>query len=91
MDLSAYDRKLGAAAKPLPIVKFIDDFIASFSIVAADGPIWTLNTDLNATRSKCGLLSGGAQCPGLLGVGSCRSCMQAVKMQAGRWRPGCRQ
>jgi hypothetical protein len=54
MDLSAYDRKLGAAAKPLPIVKFIDEFLASFSIVASDGPIWTLDTDLNATRSKCG-------------------------------------
>ena len=55
MDLTPYDRQKGAAAKPLPIVKLIDDFRASFSVIANDGPVWTLSTDLNATRSKCAL------------------------------------
>lgn len=54
MDLSAYDLQKGTAAKPLPIVKLIDDFAASWTIVASDGPIWTLNTNLNASRNQCG-------------------------------------
>ena len=37
MDLTPYDRQKGAAAKPLPIVKLIDDFRASFSVIANDG------------------------------------------------------
>lgn len=51
LDLSSYDRRK-PDAKPLPLVKLIDDFQASYSIVANDGPIWTLITDLNAPRNK---------------------------------------
>lgn len=51
LDLSAYDRRK-ADAKPLPLVKVIDDFTASYGIVASDGPIWTLTTDLDAPRNK---------------------------------------
>ena len=51
LDLSTYDRRK-ADAKPLPLVKVIDDFTASYGIVASDGPIWTLTTDLDAPRNK---------------------------------------
>nr|QOL01125.1 putative extracellular protein CSOL_049 [Pseudococcomyxa simplex] len=51
LDLSTYDRRK-ADAKPLPMVKVIDDFTASYGIVASDGPIWTLTTDLDAPRNK---------------------------------------
>lgn len=37
---------------PLPIVKLIDSFDAAFGVVANNGTIWTINTDLDAPRSK---------------------------------------
>ncbi len=52
LDLSAYDRRK-PSAKPLPMVKVIDDFEAAYSIVINDGPIWTINTDLDAPLNKC--------------------------------------
>ena len=51
LDLSAYDRRKHDA-KPLPLVKVIDTFEASYGIVANDGPIWTLTTDHDAPRNK---------------------------------------
>ena len=62
MDLSAYDLQKGAAAKPLPIVKLVDDFSASWNLVASDGPIWTLSTNLNAPRNQCGAAPGSSCC-----------------------------
>lgn len=38
--------------KPLPLVKFIDTFEAAFGLIANNGSIWTINTDLEAPRSK---------------------------------------
>ena len=68
LDLAPYDRTKGATAQPLPIVRLVDEFIAAFSITASEGPIWTLTTDLNATRSKCAPLlptsSKSQQLPG---------------------------
>ena len=37
---------------PLPTVKLIDSFDAAFGVVANNGTIWTINTDLDAPRSK---------------------------------------
>ncbi|BDA42018.1 Prolyl endopeptidase [Coccomyxa sp. Obi] len=51
LDLSAYDRRK-ANAEPLPLVKVIDNFEAAYSIIANEGPIWTINTDLDAPRNK---------------------------------------
>ena len=36
----------------LPVVKLIDSFDAAFGVVANNGTIWTINTDLDAPRSK---------------------------------------
>ena len=38
--------------KALPLVKFIDTFEAAFGLIANNGSVWTINTDLNAPRSK---------------------------------------
>ena len=38
---------------PLPVVKLIDDFSASYGVIANNGTLWTFNTDLDAPRSKC--------------------------------------
>lgn len=62
MDLSAYDLRKGAAAQPLPIVKLIDDFSASWALIASDGPVWTLNTNLNAPRNQCGAAQRSSRC-----------------------------
>jgi hypothetical protein len=37
---------------PLPTVKLIDSFEAAYGVVANNGTIWTINTDLDAPRSK---------------------------------------
>ncbi len=65
LDLSAYDRRK-ANAKPLPIVKVIDDFEAAYSIVTNDGPIWTINTDLDAPLNKYELMPDAIDRPHLL-------------------------
>ncbi|CAL5219022.1 g780 [Coccomyxa viridis] len=51
LDMSSYDLR-SKTPKPLPLVKFIDTFEAAFGLVANNGSIWTINTDLDAPRSK---------------------------------------
>jgi prolyl oligopeptidase len=53
LDLSAFDMRKNNS-QPLPIVKFIDDFEASYSIVATNGTFWTVLTNNDAPRNKCG-------------------------------------
>ena len=36
----------------LPVVKLVDDFSASFSVVANDGPTFYFSTNLNAPRYR---------------------------------------
>ncbi|CAK0747901.1 hypothetical protein CVIRNUC_001798 [Coccomyxa viridis] len=51
LDLSSYDLKMNSTT-PLPVVKLIDDFSASYGVIANNGTLWTFNTDLDAPRSK---------------------------------------
>ncbi len=41
-----------AGRKALPLIKLVDDFSASFSYVANDGPRFVFTTNLNAPRYK---------------------------------------
>lgn len=53
LDLARYDMRLPAAQRAaLPITKLVDDFRAAFGIVATVGPMWTLQTTLNASRGR---------------------------------------
>ena len=48
----------GAGSKKLPIVKLVDNFEASYSYVANDGPVFSFMTNLHAPRYRCGALGG---------------------------------
>ena len=53
LDLAAYDRQKGDAAQPLPLTKLIDDFGASWEVLANQGTEFTLQTNCNAPRYRC--------------------------------------
>lgn len=42
-----------SGAKPLPVVKLVDNFDASWDYVANDGEAFTLKTNLDAPRYRC--------------------------------------
>jgi hypothetical protein len=50
--LAAYDRRKGDAATPLPIVKLVDNFEASWDYVANEGPVFTFHTNYKAPRNR---------------------------------------
>jgi hypothetical protein len=53
LDLSRYDMRLPAGQRAaLPLTKLVDDFRAAFGVVASQGPLWTIQTTLNAPRSR---------------------------------------
>ena len=53
LDLGRYDMRLPAARRAaLPVTKLIDDERAAWTLVATDGPVWTLHTSLNAPRFR---------------------------------------
>lgn len=43
-----------SGSTPLPLVKLVDDFSASWDYVANDGPAFTFKTNLDAPRYRCG-------------------------------------
>ena len=51
LDLSSYDRR-SADAQPLPVVKLVDSFDASYDYVANEGSVMTFQTNLNAPRYR---------------------------------------
>lgn len=54
LDLSRYDMRLPADRRAaLPLTKLVNDFKASFAVVAAQGDVWTLQTSLNAPLGRC--------------------------------------
>lgn len=63
LDFSQYDRQKGASAKPLPLVKLVDDFEAAWEVLANEGTSFTLMTNLNAPRYRC---HAGLYCRSLL-------------------------
>ncbi|KAK9846656.1 hypothetical protein WJX81_008596 [Elliptochloris bilobata] len=53
LDLARYDMRRPADARPaLPLTRLVDNFRASYGVVAAQGDIWTLQTSLNAPRGR---------------------------------------
>lgn len=52
LDLGAYDRRKGDAAKELPIVKLVDNFEASWDYVANEGAVFTFHTNYKAPRNR---------------------------------------
>lgn len=42
-----------AGSKPLPIIKLVDSFDASWDYVANDGEAFTFKTNLDAPRYRC--------------------------------------
>jgi len=54
LDLAVFDRRKGADATPLPIVKLVDDFEASWDYVANVGSVFTFQTNYQAPRNRCG-------------------------------------
>lgn len=77
LDFAPYDLQKGDAAKPLPLVKLIDDFEASWDVIANSGTAFTLQTNLQAPRYRfapapCTVpLSSQARA---LPAGDCTSC-----------------
>jgi len=53
LDLAAFDRRKGVDATPLPIVKLVDDFEASWDYVANVGSVFTFQTNYQAPRNRC--------------------------------------
>lgn len=54
LDLSRYDMRLPADKRAaLPLTKLVNDFQASYAVVAAQGDVWTLQTSLNAPLGRC--------------------------------------
>jgi hypothetical protein len=53
IDFAPFDRTKGDAASPLPIVKLIDDFEASWDYVANVGSVFTFQTNYQAPRNWC--------------------------------------
>ena len=53
LDFSAFDLNKGNAAKPLPVIKLVDNFEAQWEVVANDGHVFTLMTNHSAPRYKC--------------------------------------
>ena len=54
LDLSSYDMRLPADKRAaLPLTKLVNDFKASYAVVATQGDVWTLQTSLNAPLGRC--------------------------------------
>ena len=47
-----------AGTSPLPLVKLVDNFDASYDYVANDADVFTLKTNLNAPRYRCARRAG---------------------------------
>jgi prolyl oligopeptidase len=52
LGLATYDRRKGESATPLPIVKLVDNFEASWDYVANEGPVFTFHTNFEAPRNR---------------------------------------
>ena len=54
LDLSRYNMRLPANKRAaLPLTKLVNEFQASYAVIAAQGDVWTLQTSLNAPLGRC--------------------------------------
>lgn len=51
LNLKAFDRR-SSDATPLPVLKLVDNFDASYDYVANEGSVMTFHTNLNAPRYR---------------------------------------
>ena len=52
LDLGAYDLNKGETGKLLPMIKLVDNFEASWEVVANEGAVFTLLTNHSAPRYR---------------------------------------
>lgn len=55
LDFSSFDRQQRnrTSRTPLPVMKLIDDFRASYTVLYSDGEIFTFSSTYNSTATRC--------------------------------------